>query len=365
MGSFPAVNKMVSKKVSMTTSTNTTHNPTTQHHPDLENLYFMDKLTKNRVNPNGDPILIDNEYYTGKMLIMVRTSDVDEDNTDVGSKKNQIISKYFREAKKRRFEVQLQVKFKKIPTSTLFLSLGYDKPVQLGSLQRTFLEGTMRFCRMSNPTFSYHLCPNRVKKEQAEKNCTDHRQGQSGSHNEKPHFAFPIETSLHRIAITKPGKEVPQLGSQIDECPEAMENRVNRSKKIEFNTHDTYTFSVWSDNIDFISWKAINLPAIPKFSLTHINDSQPMNVQIYSLRNANNRKHMANEMEMLLDMKVSNFGITSMTNDLKRWIKEEQDAKANNDLIVDNTVLPYRQKDYFKSDDERIFFDWIGLMLAI
>ena len=307
MGSYPVINKVVKEKKKVVALTH-------QHHPELENLYFIDNMTNERINPNGHTIDIDNDFFTGKMLIMVRTSDADKkteaiDSTRVeGSTLNDTVSKYLRSDKKR-FEIQLQMKFKKTPESQTYLSVGYDEPVNLKPLQRTFLEAALQFCRMRNPSFSYSL---------SGKEKVSVEDKQNGRY-EDPHFAFPIETSFDRIAITKAGEKLPILGGHVHEDPEAIINRQN-GKRIAFNTEDTYTLCIWNDNVDFVQWTAMNLPAIRSFSLANVNAGQPMKVKVYSL-STENGKHFQSDMETLLDVEVSHTDVTSIGNGAKKWLK--------------------------------------------
>ncbi len=285
-----------------------------QNHPELENLYLIDNKSNERIHPNNrEPIVIDNDIFTGKMLVMIRTSDADQKEESAitgGSDSNDFVSNYFRK-KKRRFEIQLQIKFKKIPDSRLFLSCGYENPVKLNLLSKTSLAAAMKFCKMRNPTFSYSLSGKETATEE------DKEQG----NYENPHFAFPIETSLDRIVITKQGDSPPPLGGTIEEDPEAKKKRL--TKGIAYNTSDTYTLCLWNAYVDFVSWKAVNLPAVPQFSLARVNDAQPMSVKLYSLKSNNDKgKHLQKDLETILDIEASHSHATSMGNGAKQWTQQ-------------------------------------------
>ncbi len=323
LGTPALVNKVRSTSSSSSSS---------QNHPDLENLYFINRLDNNeRIYPNGQPIAIENEYFKGKMLVMIRTSDADQKTEpggrihtttrNNGTPSNDKVSNYLR-SKMRRFEIQLQVKFKKIPTSRVYLSCGYDEPVKLGFLQLASLNAALKFCQRRNPSFSYSLNGKEL--------CTDEEQ-QLGLH-EDPHFAFPIETSLDRIVVTKPYEEPPKLGSDINEDKEAYLKRLKYGKPTKFNLDDTYTICLWNSNVDFVSWKAMNLP-FPRFSLTHVNNSQPMIVKLYSLGSDNNgRQHLKKDMKPIIDIEVSHKSITSMGIGAQTYL--QQRTKTTNDTIV-------------------------------
>ena len=296
---------------------------TQQNHPDLENVYFIDRLTNERIHPNGQTVDIDNDMFSGKMLIMIRTGDADEKvepKVTGGTASNDKVSNYLR-PKKRRFEIQLQVKFKKIPDSRIYLGVGYKEPVNLGILQKSFLSGALRFCKMKNPTFSYSL----TGKESANEN-----EIQQGMY-ERPYFAFPIETSLDRISITKKGEKVPDLGGAIHEDKELILKR-KEGEAIEYNTEDTYTLCLWNAYIDFVQWKAMNLPAVPRFSLAHVNDAQPMTVKIYSLKSTESDKHYVRDIDTIFDVEVSRRHVTSVGSGAREWM----DKRIGNDTDDDS-----------------------------
>ena len=313
--SSPVINKISSNQ--STTSS--------QNHPDLEDLYIINRLNNNeRICPNGEPIKIENDFFKGKLLIMIRTSDADETNEPLytgGNTNNDKVSNYLRN-KMRRLEIQLQVQFKKVPTSRVFLSCGYDKPVKLGFLQLMSLNAALKFCQRRNPSFSYSLCGNEQYTDE------EKRQGLC----EDPHFAFPIETSLDRIVVTKAGEKLPTLGSEIYEDSKAHTER-QKGKQIVFNTKDTYTFCLWNSNVDIVSWKAMNLPA-PKFSLTHVNDAQPMTVKLYSLRPNDDGTHLRKDINSILDVEVSHKRITSFGQGAKQYLKNKSNSNTTSKITM-------------------------------
>lgn len=319
-------------------------NMESQQHPDLDNLLIIDRMTNERINPNGKPIPIENEFFSGHLLIMIRTCDADEKIAPLhtgGSVFNDQISNYFR-TKKRRFEIQLQIKFKKVPLCPMYLSCEFDDWVHYNFLTRTSLGAALRFCHMKNPTFSYSIsCKDKGK----------HEDMISGKY-EKPHFAFPIGSSLDRIAITKTD-EKPQLGKDIFEDSQARKRRMN-GESVEYNTEDTYTFCLWNAHIDFVQWK-INLPAIPKFSLSHINSGQPMTVKIYLLEQNNNGRHLQCHMKSLLDVEVNRLGVTSLGSGAKIWIENclKHDDDKSSIVSFYSTTMGFSPDDINNHSDEK------------
>lgn len=299
-------------KVVMTMSDEFYKSQSQQNHPDLEELYFIDRLTNERIYPNGHAVDIDNDMYTGKLLIMVRTGDADGTAKPAysgGTASNDRISTYFR-SKKRRFEIQFQVKFKKVTDAQIYLSIEYDHPVKQNILARTSIGAAMKFCKMKNPSFSYSL--------QGKENATEDEQ-KAGLY-ENPHFAFPM-TTLDVVKITKAGEKPPELGKIISEDSEAYQKRF--SEGIDYNLDDTYTICLWSSYVDFVSWKAVNLPAIPKFSLTKVNGAQPMIVKVYALNRDSDdeKRHLQKNLTSILHVEVSRRGITSFGKGAREWIQ--------------------------------------------
>lgn len=283
-----------------------------QNHPDLENIYCIDRLTHERIFPNGDPVIVDNENYSGKLLMMVRTRDADEKVAPAvtgGTAANDKVSNYLR-PKKRRFEIQLQMKFKKVPDSQMFLSAGYEEPVKLGVFSRASLGAGLRFARMKNPNFSYSLT--------GKENMSD--EDREKGNYENPYFAFPLETSMDVMAITKEGETPPTLGTTINEDKIAEKKR--RKEGILYNTNDTYTVCIWSAYIEFAQWN-VNLPAVPRFSMANLNDGQPMSVKVYALNSSSNDgRHLLKDQQLMLDVEVSHRDATSIGNGAKKWMSK-------------------------------------------
>merc|ERR1712062_950747 len=79
---------------------------------------------------------------------------------------------------------------------------------------------------------------------------------------------------------------------------------------------------------DFVSWKAVNLPAVPRFSLGNVNDSQPMSIKVYSVKSdggsgKGKNKHYEKDLETVLDIEASHRHVTKMGDGAKRWMKKK------------------------------------------
>ena len=309
-----------------------TRNDPPQNHSELQDLFLIDKMNNTRLTPNGEPIHIENELFSGYVLLMFRTSDADSKEAPIdsrGSASNDIISNYFRN-KKRRFEIQMQFKFKKIPDSPLYLCMDLDEPLKLGLVQRAFVKATMNFVQQKNPSFTYNIfCDDKIGEEDKAK----------GKY-EKPRLTFPVESSLDRLVVTKPGEVPPKLGESIHEDPHAMEERMNG---ITYNLSDTYTFSIWSAYIDFLKWKVVNLPAIRPFSIANVNASQPTSFRFYAL-NESATGHLQCDINPAVDIEISNRQGTSVGQGMKKWLEKRRSEFVSNptsDPVEKNSADDY------------------------
>ena len=232
-------------------------------HPSLEPLYIVDAMVKKRVNLNSPKNLhvMDCEYFTGTMMSLIRTPDVDDPSAPIGSPDNAAAVDYLR-GKQRRFEFQFQCKLKKIPTGRLYFACELEESIKLGMLQRAFVGAAMAFVKSKNPFFHYSI---------------------TGSADEPPHMAFPFFSGMDRVVATPPGEDPPLLGRPIEESVESQKNRAKGNIPFEWNLEDTYTFALWSAYCDFSMWKVLNLPGIRPFDLQSVLGRQPIQITVYEM----------------------------------------------------------------------------------
>ncbi len=115
-----------------------------RQNPHLENLYVMVVGRQERIVPNCTTYDIDTDLFSGKMLLMFRTPEVDEP-----TETNDPIVNYFR-GKQRRFEFQWQLRLKKLPSGDLFLGVEVDEPIQMGMIQRALANTALKFTKKMN-----------------------------------------------------------------------------------------------------------------------------------------------------------------------------------------------------------------------
>ena len=256
-------------------------------HPALYSLCVMDCRSERRIVPNAnEPFVLDNECFTGNVMLLVRTPDADQplhthlphihlpsihrrnqDDHPVLGENQQRVSQYFR-GKKRRFEFQFQIRLKKVPTGALFLGCELERSVKVGGLTKTLVNLLLGMVRRINPGFHYSW--------------GTHDDG-TGTY-EKTHLSFPVEASMDRIVITKPGETLPTLGEELEESTESVKRRRKLGAgSVEWNTENTYTMCLWSAYADWIKWKSFNVPGVSPFSLCRVTGKQPIYLSVYEI----------------------------------------------------------------------------------
>jgi hypothetical protein len=280
-------------------------------HPELEDFCLVDTVNLERQYPNGKPFPIVNEFFEGHAMCMFRTSDADsktEPEDTGGTALNDIVSNHFR-PKRRRFEIQLQGKFKKTPESPIFFVNSLDGPIEMGVIQRTFVKAALRFVKAKNPGFTYNLAGfDEYSKEEIKE----------GKY-EKPYLAFPFESSLNKIVVSKQNETPPSLGVDItSKTPQP------KAKDLSYNTEDTYTFAFWSTYIDFITWRIMNLPALRPFDISSVNSSQPFTMELYTLKSSTNGRHLQCDKQPFISFELGHLVKAKLGEATKKWMAKSK-----------------------------------------
>ena len=263
-------------------------------HPALEPFHVINHDTNERIIPNNGPYRLENSMWSGQVVLLIRTPDVDDPDAILGTEANNRASEYFR-GKQRRFEFQFQLTLKNVPKGRVFFACELEEPIKMGMIQRAFVGAAMAFMKKMNNTFHYSI--------------TGQKPVDNGMY-EKPHMAFTVEGSMDRLVVTKSGEKPPTLGGLIYEDPESIKRR-KKGETVDWNTQDTYTFALWSAYVDFLEWKSLNLPGIRPFLLTSVIGNQHMNLVIYDVDEAA-EKHYRADMNLLSGVEMCNSNQTRM-----------------------------------------------------
>lgn len=90
-------------------------------HPALKTMCVILTSKNQRIVPNCRAYEFENDVFFGKVMLLVRTPDVDNhrDKAELGETARRVSA--YMKGKKRRFEFQFQIRLKRVPTGPLFL----------------------------------------------------------------------------------------------------------------------------------------------------------------------------------------------------------------------------------------------------
>ena len=214
-------------------------------------------------------------------MLMLRTPDCDDvserERVQMGETPERI-SDYLR-GKARRFEFQFQIKLKQVPTGPLFLGCELEHPIKISKWTKGLAGVLLAMIRRINSGFHYSWGTDAHSKRHP----LDPAMLEEGAY-EKTHLSFPVEASMDRIVITKPGETPPQLGHELYESNESVKRRRRTGAGcVDWNLDDTYTMCLWSAYCDWIQWKSLNVPGVRPFALGSVTGKQPIYLSVYEL----------------------------------------------------------------------------------
>mmetsp|Transcript_14867 Transcript_14867/g.29697 ORF Transcript_14867/g.29697 Transcript_14867/m.29697 type:complete len:424 (+) Transcript_14867:106-1377(+) len=246
----------------------------------LDDLYFIYVKELKRVPTDGSIFPIDDDFFEGKFLPMFHTGDSKsglgredraiEGNIEGGHRHSLGTGKMF--------EFQFQGRLKKRPEGTLWLAFEIEHPVEISPLRRAVLRTVLDLIsRRAGPgNFHYSLGDDPSLLTEI-----DVRTG----NYERPHIALPLERAVDRLTSTEPGRPLPALGTHLgDEQFERCDQDF-----LGWNTENTFTMALWSDQINFSLWNVLNLPGgIRPFGISSCIGKLPINVVYYSVGGRHN-----------------------------------------------------------------------------
>ena len=180
-------------------------------------------------------LTFETDLFVGRMVLFMKPSDPDDG-----------LHKQFFHDTKASFILQIQGKFKYVPTGTLFggieLSCDEIKPALITKGLCGLLLKTIQ-AKYPNVHASY------------------------GDFTEKPHIVVPAWTFFDRIVRTRPSDTPPSIEEPFFEPAGSVIARQNSGSKGAWNTIDTYSFSSFSSYLDFPSWQLVNISFCRESSL--------------------------------------------------------------------------------------------------
>ena len=248
-------------------------------HPLLHHVAIIDHATLQRIVPNAEPVTLENEFFTIEVMLLVRTPDVDTPGMPPPTLPRAKATSEYMKGQQRRWEFQFRVKFKKVPTGPIFLGCEVERKIKLGRLTKGLTSFLLAMIGRINTGFHYSWGINKK---------TTQEDLDTGNY-EKTHLSFPVEASMGRIVVTKPGETPPELGQELPESDESFQRRRKLGAgSIPWNCEDIYTMSLWSAYVDWIQWKCMNVVGVSPFPLGLVLGTQPITLCVYEVTGVSN-----------------------------------------------------------------------------
>nr|CCA19121.1 conserved hypothetical protein [Albugo laibachii Nc14] len=239
---------------------NLTHPALTQNHKDISSLQSLEAP----INPS-EPYAFENEFVYGKLMFFL-----------VQEKESMApyIQRLF-QGKRRLFWIQLQIRFKKVPSGPLFIGGEVPHSMNLGF----FTQGLARLIlRILNSLLSgLHYGFGAFYK-------TDPKVTHPND-EELPHIVFPLYTSVDQFVCTSNTQTPPSLGTLDfgESKKDALTRRKSNDIFYAYQTNCTYSFHFHSYFIDFHRWKLVNVPGIRETPLQAFWSDMPLRLVAYTL----------------------------------------------------------------------------------
>mmetsp|Transcript_5436 Transcript_5436/g.9072 ORF Transcript_5436/g.9072 Transcript_5436/m.9072 type:complete len:372 (+) Transcript_5436:2-1117(+) len=237
---------------------------------------------------------IENDLFVGQVLLIMRPPDPTADpyyNEKVFSKK------------KRRLEIQIQGKFKYVPTGTVWCGFEVTEAMKLGLVASSLCNLLLRLVSKTVPGDMHFSFGEENNEEMA-------------------HISFPAWTLFDRVVVTKQGDEPPPLGEVLPEPAKAASQRKRSGKTGDWNTSDTYSFSYHSMYMDLSIWHVVNLPT-PDIDLKTFWGNSLLRVVVYESQSASKDKHLQAENKYIAGIQAEYLGFDD---DGINGMSEENDA---------------------------------------
>lgn len=205
--------------------------------------------------PNSrTPIPVETPNFSGRVLLIVRPEMAKEDP---------YYHRRIFEGKTRRFEMQVQGRFKSFSGGVLYMGgeLRELRQMQLGVLTKGIARGLLGLLHKKYPLLHYSF-------------------GDSAG-VEAPRIVFPLWSAADWLIITKEGEVPPELGSRLDSEPEASRKARRNGGAGKIDPRLTYTFSYCSSNVNLPTWTLRNIPIWNNIDLHGFWLDAPLRIVIY------------------------------------------------------------------------------------
>ena len=214
------------------------------------------------------PIRFKTDLFDGEVLFLVNTNNnayYSKSDTSTNAYKQRFLEG---DASQRKitFELQVQGKFLQLPNGKLFCGAEITKCMQLGLVTRGMCGTILQVARRMNSYLHHSFGDN--------------------ADFEKPHLVSPLWSTVDKLVISTPSETPPQLGSIL---PEPIERRTERKKSpdhpVNICLDNVYSFSVNTENLDVINWRAVNIPFLSSLDLTTFWSDADLRLCVYFVPN--------------------------------------------------------------------------------
>ena len=244
---------------------------------------------------------IESDLFIGKVLLMMRPPNSAEDDPYYHQ---HIFSK-----KKRRFEIQIQGKFKYIPKGTVWVGFEVTEQMQLGLVSKGLCNLLLRLVSKTVPGEMHYSFGDK-------------------NNDELPHISFPAWTLFDKVVVTKEGEEPPPLGPDVlPESKKASAARKRSGYSGDWNTTDTYSFSYHSMYLDLPIWHLCNLPT-SDIDLSQFWGESLLRIVVYE-NGSDNGKHLQRDNRYIAGIQAQYLGF--------------EDDESIVDMIEENDAKPIDQ----------------------
>lgn len=173
------------------------------------------------------------------------------------------------------FEIQIQGRFLREPTGSVFVGLQLEQQVQMGFIARTLASVLLTLFQAVAAGRGTEL------------------RSSFGSADELPHLAVPLDMCERRYLHDEP-VTLPILGDErfgafrVDSAGNIQEELPKSSARPRANTYMTWT--IGTPHLDWHEWKVIGLPGLQSLALEQFWGEQPANVIIFEEDSASRRQ---------------------------------------------------------------------------
>lgn len=205
--------------------------------PNLRPL-LLHKGTYHPIHANTlTPIPFSTSLFEGQVLLLVNSA-VEE---------KEPYASIFRDGKYK-FELQIQGKFKSVPTGPIFFGGEITKKMELGMLTRGICAGLLQLGKATN-AYMHHSFGDK-------------------SNFELPHITGPFWSSVDRLVVTPSGQTPPPFVASFPEDSKPRNARKNNPDySVDVDLSSTYSFSLKTAKMDLEEWGIITSSYMKPMSL--------------------------------------------------------------------------------------------------